>query len=591
MAEDEKPIEETPPPAPAAGPPEAPAEVSQPKQADEPSRLERFKNWYAERKKWTIPVSVLLFLLILAAIPFTRYALAGTVVKRDLVVRVQDDTSHTPVSGATVSDGGASAETNGSGVAILHKLKPGSQTVTFSKKYYKSTQQKLLVPLFSSKNPPLISMSATGRQVKVTVYDLISKKALKDAKISVAGISATTDQTGSTVIVLPVGQDEQKAKLSLNGYNDADVTVKVSDDKIQDNTFNLTPAGKVYFLSKLSGKIDVVKTNLDGTGRQTVLAGTGSEEDRNTVLLASRDWKYLALLSRRSGDSPGLYLISTADDSLSTIEQGSNFTLNGWVGDNFIYTATRSDAQLWQSGRQQIKSFSTATKKSIVLDQTTASGTSSSDYLSQLVGDVYAYNDQVFYTMNWTAAFASASSSDIANKQATFNSVKPDGSAKKAIKSFGLAAGTQAIDITLQERVENPNQIDLEFSDGAKDNFYAYSNGQVKDAPNQTADNFYSSIYPTYLESPSGTQTFWSEARDGKNTLFIGDDNGQNGKQIATLSDYTPYGWYSDNYLLVSKNGSELYVMPKAGGDAIKVTDYHKPDTSFPGYGGGYGGL
>jgi hypothetical protein len=154
-----------------------------------------------------------------------------------------------------------------------------------------------------------------------------------------------------------------------------------------------------------------------------------------------------------------------------------------------------------------------------------------------------------------------------------------------------LAAGTQAIDITLQERVENPNQIDLEFSDGAKDNFYAYSNGQVKDAPNQTADNFYSSIYPTYLESPSGTQTFWSEARDGKNTLFIGDDNGQNGKQIATLSDYTPYGWYSDNYLLVSKNGSELYVMPKAGGDAIKVTDYHKPDTSFPGYGGGYGGL
>jgi hypothetical protein len=140
------------------------------------------------------------------------------------------------------------------------------------------------------------------------------------------------------------------------------------------------------------------------------LAGNGSEEDRNTVLLASRDWKYLALLSRRSGDSPGLYLISTADDSLSTIEQGSNFTLNGWVGDNFIYTATRSDAQLWQSGRQQIKSFSTATKKSIVLDQTTASGTSSSDYLSQLVGDVYAYNDQVFYTMNWTAAFASASS-------------------------------------------------------------------------------------------------------------------------------------------------------------------------------------
>jgi hypothetical protein len=592
MAEEEKTIENNPSAAPTPEPAETPAETSPPKNDGQPSRLDRFKTWYTERKKWTIPVSVVLFLLILAGTPFTRYALAGTVVKRDLAVRVQDDTSRTAVSGATVSGGGASAETDGNGVAILHKLKPGNHTITFSKKYYKDTQQRLLVPLFSGKTPPLISMSATGRQVKVTVHDLISNKVLKDAKISVAGISATTDQTGSTVIVLPVGQTEQKAKLSLDGYNDSDVTVKVSNDKIQDNSFNLTPAGKVYFLSKLSGKIDVVKTNLDGTGRQTVLAGTGSEEDRNTVLLSSRDWKYLALLSRRSGNLAGLYLISTADDSLTTIDQqAADFTLNGWVGDNFVYTVTRSDAQLWQSGRQQIKGFSAANKKSIVLDQTTASGTSSADYLSQLVGDVYAYNDQVFYTMNWTAAFASPSSSDIPNKQATFNSIKPDGSGKKAIRSFGLAAGTQAIDVTLQERVANPSQINLEFSDGTKDNFYTYSNGQVKDAPNQTADTFYSATYPTYLESPSANQTFWSEARDGKNTLFIGDDGGQGGKQIATLSDYSPYGWYTDNYLLVSKNGSELYIMSKAGGDTIKIADYHKPDTSFPGYGGGYGGL
>ncbi|HEX5447612.1 MAG TPA: hypothetical protein VFW90_00160, partial [Candidatus Saccharimonadales bacterium] len=92
--------------------------------------------------------------------------------------------------------------------------------------------------------------------------------------------------------------------------------------------------------------------------------------------------------------------------------------------------------------------------------------------------------------------------------------------------------------------------------------------------------------------SPSGGQTFWSEQRDGKNTLFLGDGNAQNGKTIANLSDYSPYGWYTNNYLLVSKNSSELYVMAKSGSSSpVKISDYHKPQQTFYGYGGGYGGL
>ena len=75
------------------------------------------------------------------------------------------------------------------------------------------------------------------------------------------------------------------------------------------------------------------------------------------------------------------------------------------------------------------------------------------------------------------------------------------------------------------------------------------------------------------------------------NTLFIGDSSGGSGKQIATLSDYDTYGWYTDDYLLVSKNGSELYIMPVSGGTPIKISDYNKPAQNFNGYGGGYGGL
>lgn len=592
MAE-ETPIQ-TPPTSEAPNLPEIPAEEHSPtpKTPDsDKSRFQKLKNWYTSRKKWTIPASVLVFLLVLAGIPFTRYALAGTVVKRDLSVNVIDASAGTPVSGARVSVGSANALTDGTGKAILRNIKTGPHNVILTKKYYKDKTAKVLVPILIKKDAPAIQLTATGRQVKIRVANVISQQPLSNVDIKVADISAKTDKSGSATVVLPVGTKEQKARLSLKDYIDASVSVKISDGKIQENKFSLTPAGRIYFLSKLSGKIDVIKTNLDGTDRKTVLPGTGNEQDQGTVLLASRDWKYLALLSRRAGNSAALYLIDTSNDNLSTIDEGSaDFSLNGWAGDNFIYTVTRNNVQLWQANRQALKSFNAPTKKLTILEQTTASGSGQSDYLSELIGAVYAYNDQIFFIKNWTASYTKPES--IAGKQATFNSVKSDGSAKKAIRSFGMAAGTTAIDVTLEQRVESPNSIDLKFSDGAKDNFYVYANGQVKDQPNTTADAFYSAAYPTYLQSPSGELTFWSDERDGKNTLFTGDPSGQAAKQIASLSDYKPYGWYSDNYLLVSKNSSELYIMPKGGSrQPVKISDYHKPALTYSGYGGGYGGL
>jgi len=553
------------------------------------SKWQRFKTWYADRKKWTIPLTILILILLLAAVPFTRYGLAGTIRKDNIELKVTDATANTPVSGATVSVGSISAETDNTGVASLHGVKAGNHTVTITKKYYQSQTVSVLAPIFSQKSVPEFQLTATGRQVKIDVTNLIDKTALDNVNITVAGTTAKTDKTGSATVVLPVGQATQKATLSLQGYNDAQVTVKVSNDKIQDNQFGLTPAGKIYFLSNLSGKIDVVKTNLDGTDRQTVVAGTGNEDDRNTVLLASRDWKYLALLSRRAGNTPTLYLINTSDDSLTTIDSGSaDFSLTGWVNGTFVYTMTRNNVQAWQPGQQVLKSYNPAAKKLTVLDQTSASGTDDFDFVGQQISNVYGYNGQVYYTKGWNSGGAT----DLSSKQATFNAINTDGSGKKAIKSFSPTAKSFSPSIDLSVQLVNPKKFELDFYDGVKDNFYTYSNGQVTADESETSDNFYSGNYPTYLLSPSGSQTFWSEQRDGKNTLFIGNQDSQNSKQIATLSNYSPYGWYTDNYLLVSKNGSELYAMAKDGSQTpVKISDYHKPASIFYGYGGGYGGL
>jgi hypothetical protein len=584
MAEEEKTEHENQEPA---AEPERPAEHHKDSDSSSESRFERLKAWYLDRKKWTIPLSVVLLILILAGVPWTRYHAAGLVDKKDFNVKIVDSTAGTPVSGATVSLGSISAETGGTGMATLHGVKVGHHKLTVTKKYYQSKTVDVLTPILSQKTVSDVELTATGRQVKVTVRNLINKNVLSDVDIDVAGVSAKTDKNGNATIVLPAGVGEQKASLSLNGFNDAGVTVKVSNDKIQENDFNLTPSGKVYFLSKLSGKIDVIKTNLDGTDRQTVLAGTGKEDDSGTVLLASRDWKYLALLSRRSGND-ALYLINTSDDSLSNIDSGdASFNLVGWSDDNFVYYVTRNNYQAWQPHAQALKSFSASSKQLLTLDQTGAQGSDQSNYAQEAYGQVYQVGKNVVYEKYWNASYYNQAV--INDKHAGIYSIGVTGSNSQTLKTFDYNAGQTTF---INSIPYEANQLYYSVTEKDSQSYYVYANGKVTSKGNlDSVFNEYYQNRKTYLLSPSGDDTFWVEPRDGKNTLFIGDENGDNGKQIASLSDYSNYGWFTDDYLLASKNSSELYIMPKSGGAAVKITDYHKPAISFPGYGGGYGGL
>src|SRR5438105_4916067 len=123
------------------------------------SHLARFKTWYADRKKWTIPASVLLLVLLLAAVPFTRYNLAGLVVKRDFTMKLVDSTAKTPVSGATITIGSQSVESDGTGKVRLH-VNVGNREFHISKKYYAPGSANLLVPILKQKDVPIVGMSA-----------------------------------------------------------------------------------------------------------------------------------------------------------------------------------------------------------------------------------------------------------------------------------------------------------------------------------------------------------------------------------------------------------------------------------------------
>jgi len=554
---------------------------------------ERFKNgwrrwWSSPRTRYGTVGTIVVVLAVVTIVPFTRYNLLGIVMKASATVTVVDSKTNAPVSGASVKLDGVSAETDASGKATV-KVHAGSHTLQVSKQYYKGAAQKELVAL--SGNKFKAAMVALGHPVQVKITNKINGKPVANAVVTVQGTKTKTAANGMATVVLASSIATQTATAGGNGFNTLDIAITAAGN-LAKNTFSIIPAGKLYFLSNLSGKIDVVKTNLDGSDRQTVLAGTGNEDRYTTSLLASRDWKYLALLSKRSGDNASLYLIDTTNgDRLSTIDQGNaNFTLVGWSGDRFVYQVNRSNVQNWQPNGQALKSFDPTTGNTLLLDQTQGSGTGQNDYARQQFGSTYLIGDQVVYAKTWFGF----GNNVLSGKSAELDSITANGSGHKTLKTFTAtsANGFGYSNLDLSTVLYEPSGLYISFPHDNSTDFYDYEDGKVTADTNMTEQKFESVNYSTtFLLSPSGNNTFWSDQRDGKSTLFVGDEDSKNEKQIASLSDYNTYGWFTDDYLLVAKSSSELYIMPVAGGAPLKITDYYKPAINYQGYGGGYGGL
>jgi hypothetical protein len=553
---------------------------------DKQSKFKRLLQTYKGHKKVAVPLTALAVLLVVLALPFTRYKVLGLFIKKQFNVVAIDSSTNTPVSNASVTIAGHTAQTDGNGKASIGGVPVGQHTLTATKKYYKDYSGKVMVPLAKVRDPFQIKMVATGRQVPVVVSNKITGKGVEGVTITANDVEARTDKDGKATVVLPADQQKVDAKLTLQGYNDAAVSITITDRSVKENTFTVIPSGKVYFLSKASGKIDVVKTNLDGSGRQTVLAGTGKEEDRGTILLASRDWKYLALLSRRDGGQPKLYLIDTSTDKLSTMDEGDAiFGLVGWDNEYFVFTVARNK-DVWADKINALKAYNAKTAQIKTLDETAGEGTGNYDYAAENFGTVSIANSSLVYSKAWNSNYYSMAR--LSGKKDTIISIKPDGTDKQTLKSFDVSTDTSYSYI--DTRLNKPDDIYFQVSASGPISYYEYQNGKLAEAKDVNADSF-GKDYPTYLISPDGKASFWSEPRDGKNTLFVGNQGGELGKQIASLSEYLQYGWYTNDYLLVSKNGSELYIMPVGGGTPLKLSDYHKPTQSFNSYGGGYGGF
>lgn len=536
-----------------------------------------------KRKVVTVTVAALLVLAVLAAIPATRYGILGLVIKKQATISIVDSVSKKPISEATVSLAGQTVKTNNKGEAKLKSVSVGRYQLKVDKKYYQTTSQHFTVPILSDQAVAKLEIKATGRQVLVKVLNKIGDAPLEKATVTVSGTSAVTDKNGEASVVLPISTKPQTATVTHDGFNQSQISFTVDASDGQKSEAKLTPAGKIYFLSKRTGKINVVKSNLDGSDQQVIVEGTGREQDSQTVLLASRDWKYLAFRAQREGDKPKLYLINTSNDKLSLIDEGNaGFGLIGWSGDRFIYKVDRVTTNFYDHKKYALKSFSASAGKLTTIDETEGGGVAW-DYASENIQHEYILDNLLVYIKTWNV------SSNNKGKTATIISVKPNGENKQKLKEINATTA-----LYFDAKLYAPQEIYYRITEGGPGVFYEYENGKVAPTNATDFDKFYNDPYFTFLISPSGQKTFWYEARDGKNTLFIGDKDAGAAREVAVLSNYVPYGWYGDEYILMSKEGSELYV---AARDAklstdnlpLKITDYHRSYT-YQGYGYGYGG-
>ena len=564
------------------------------KKADEPAKTKGKKihhhvwGWLLGHKKISIPLAAVVLLAVLAAIPFTRYAIAGMALKQDLQVVVLDSQTNKPVSAVTVTLKGKSALTNNEGKATLH-VPVGKGELSLSKRYYKGGTQTVTVTI-SKPDPVEVKAEATGRPVPVTVVNAITGGAVENATIVAEDTEVKTDKNGEATIVIPATKTEVEGIVTGSGYNKATVKIKVTLQNDPANKFKVAPSGKIYFLSNASGKIDLMKSNLDGSERVLVLAGTGKEDKFGTVLLASRDWKYIALLSKRDGgENAKLFLIEAENDKVTTMDEGNaSFGLVGWSGDRFIYVVARNNIPDWQPKRQALKSYHAPSKAITILDQTAGQGTASFDYAQEYFGDEYILDKEVVYTKNWYGSYTS-----ILGKQATFNTIQADGAQKKTAKGYPIQSGNSSVSI--QTRPADFGEIYIQsYVNNYGNKYDGYEDGKLAVAE-LTDDEFYNESYPNYVVSPTGKKTFWTEYRDGKNVFFVGDAKGENGKQVGSSEDYAVYGWFTDDYLLVTRKSSELRILSVdgvSGGveNSFKIGDYYKPNYTLRGYGYGYGG-
>ncbi len=530
--------------------------------------LPKKTHWFKSKKIY-IPSIVIILIGLLFVLPYTRYAILGQFLSEKYSITLVDSQTMQPVIGGVVNVGGKIFTSDNSGKVTL-KIKVGNKKIFITKKYYAALQTKIFVPV-SQKKSLTISLVATGRQVSVLVTNKIGKNPVPDVIVSGSGSSGRTNSSGLAYLVLPTDKKIVSGSLSGSGFIKQTISINLSGV----NNYSIVPSGSIYYLSNTSGKVDVVKSNLDGSNQTTVLEGNSSEGIYNTALYPSKDWNYLGLVANRNNLHPCLSIIQISNNANYIVDStNGNYNVVGWdSNNNLIYTVQNNNLPSGSIGEYELKSYNSSTNLTKVLYQT-GSQTIGINTVNEMFDSVNLLpNNSVIYSTSWVGN-TSLFSGLIMNVTV----INDNNTGQKTLQQFTQSNFSSLINA----HFSSPSSLIfwLYPLNGNIANYYHYVNDQLE--PVSSSSSIIANLFSTpnnYYLSASGLNVTYSNNVNGHSAIYSADSKGNNPKQLALLDNtFSPYAWYTDNYIILNKNYNEFYILPSSGvtdqPDLLKISDH-----------------
>lgn len=499
-----------------------------------------FKKWLGTPLgRWLTFIVILAIAGGIFAVPTARYfVLNHAGVRASLSVTVTDAGTLLPLENATVSMDGQSATTNTNGVATLHHLHLGAQTLAFSHVAYASQSERVVVGWGENPIGSSVALKPTGVRYVVKAVDYFSNAAITGATATESDdTQVPADKNGIITLTLNTnGNASAQATIGAKGYVNVAATLKPNTT----NVVVLTPSQPDVYVAKQSGAYNVYSANADGSNAQLLLAGTGLETSQIS-LATSPDGSEAALVSVRDHivDSAGkaeqaLTLITVANGNASAIDHADQIKLLDWNGTTLVYE-TITNATNAASAQYAVVSYDykTATRQQLA---------SSTDFDAVMAAD--------------GAVFYSPSSTDTKATVGLYK-INDDGSGQQTLLNQEVIGLYRTDYDTLLAQTAS--------------GWYSFSLDSSA-SPQQVATPA-SHTNVAFVLSPDGANAAAVVDVGGVPTLQITNvSTGKTTKLVAPSPSY-PMRWLNDNTLVFRAGGTTPadYGVSIAGGTAKKI--------------------
>jgi hypothetical protein len=533
-----------------------------------PEEFSTKHSWFRflQEKGIALPVLLIIIVPILFAMIVYRYDIYGLLKQQNYTAEIVDSHTGQPLIGAEVTLKGHTVKTNDFGEATFGHVKVGKTPIAISQLNYSSYQVITLVT-FTDHRAHVFGLKNIGTEVQLSVDNKITQAPIQGAIVSADNVAVVTNAKGLATMNLPASQTTLNATISADNYN-LDTVLMNAQTK---NPYSIIPTGKVYYISNSLpdslGTWSLIKSNIDGSSQQVILGGGKAAALTNSQILDSSDSKYVAVSIPDSQNVQTLYVYNTQNGNLVTIDQSSaSDFINGWTPDDIlIYTAT---AKVGSNGYSQasIMGYKATSPKAppYTLDQARSNGDDGNSASQETYSSVNVLGDDyIELSKYYLGSGNDTTAGSIDTALATDNNYGGTNSLQPLNYSSNYTQAPKVV-------YTSPTSLVLAFTNSTtkKVSYYTYAEGKASAVSGSSvadALNYPPASSPYYL-SPSGAAQMWSRVNGNSTTIYVGNKKGLDGVAVANLGNsYTPYGWWSDNYILLDKSGSGLYIMPASG--------------------------